>query len=119
MKINKKLQIGINKKLEIAINAVNALKKYPNPVRTEDLALEIGTTLHFLEQVMRNLRVAGIAISVRGPGGGYKLADSQTPVTAYHVAKAVGRDFGTLSLDQAPVSRLSQALTEAYLNTVL
>ncbi len=109
----------MNKRLELGINAVNALKKYSSPVRTQDLCLEIGTTLHFLEQVMRNLRTAGIVSSVRGPGGGYVLVPRATPLTAYDVALAVGREFGTLSLDQAPMNRLSKALTEAYQNTLL
>lgn len=109
----------LNKKVELGINAVTALKKYGNPVRTQDLAVEIGTTQHFLEQIMRNLRTAGIVVSIRGPGGGYKLVQGITPWTALHVAKAVGRDFGTLSLDEAPMSRLGKALTEAYLNTTL
>lgn len=106
----------LNKKLELGINAVNALKKYETPVRTVDLAVEVGTTLHFLEQIMRNLRAAGIVTVKRGPGGGYLLS-KDTEVNAYHVAKAVGRDFGILSLDEAPTSRLSKALTEAFVNT--
>lgn len=108
----------LTKKVELGINAVTALKKYPNPVRTQDLATEIGTTLNFLEQVMRNLRVAGIVVSVRGPGGGYKLASTE-PVTAYAVAKAVGRDFGEMSLDDKPMNRLSKAVTQAFQETVL
>jgi Rrf2 family protein len=110
----------LNKRLELGINAVNALKKSDGKaVRVQDLAVQIGTTLNFLEQVMRNLRTAGIVVSVRGPGGGFKLAQTDIPLTAYHVAKAVGRDFGTMSLDQAPMNRLSKAVTEAFLNTVL
>jgi Rrf2 family iron-sulfur cluster assembly transcriptional regulator len=109
----------LNKKVELGINAVSALKKYESPIRTQDLAVEIGTTTHFLEQIMRNLRTAGIVASVRGPGGGYKLVASPTPITALHVAKAVGRDFGILSLADAPMDRLSKAITEAFLNTTL
>lgn len=108
----------LNKKVELGINAVNALKKYDHAVRTQDLAVEIGTTQHFLEQIMRNLRTAGIVTSVRGPGGGYRLVPNAT-LTAYNVAKAVGRDFGTLSLDDAPMSRLGKAVTEAFLNTTI
>jgi Rrf2 family iron-sulfur cluster assembly transcriptional regulator len=108
----------LTKKLELGITVVTALKKYSKPVRTEDLATEIGTTKPFLEQIMRNLRTAGLVNSVRGPGGGYVLASDQA-VTAYHVAKAVGRDFGTLSLDEAPLSRLGKALTEAFVNTAI
>lgn len=108
----------LNKKLELGISVVNALKKYEKPARTKDLSTEIGTTQHFLEQIMRDLRTAGIVTSVRGPGGGYVLAKGAT-VTAYHVAKAVGRDFGIMSLDDAPLSRLSKALTEAFVNTTI
>lgn len=108
----------LTKKVELGINAVNALKKYDAPVRTVDLAGEIGTTLHFLEQIMRNLRNAGIVVVKRGPGGGYALTKDMK-ITAYHVAKAVGRDFGTLSLDETPMSRLSKAVTEAFLNTTI
>lgn len=109
----------LNKKVELGINAVTALKKHNTPVRTQDLAIEIGTTQHFLEQIMRNLRTQGIVASVRGPGGGYVLARTETPVTAYQVAKAVGREFGEMSLDDAPMSRLSKAVIEAYQNTTL
>jgi Rrf2 family protein len=108
-----------NRHLEIGINAVIALKKRNTPTRVQDLLEEVGTTQNFLEQVMRKLRVEGIVVSVRGPGGGYVLANTPTPITAYHVAKAVGRDFGVLSLDQAPMDRLGKAITDAYLNTVL
>lgn len=108
----------VNKKLVLGIKAVEALKNSEMSVRTQDLAVSIGTTIHFLEQVMRNLRQAGIVTVKRGPGGGYMLA-KDVKVTAYSVAKAVGRDFGTMSLDEAPMSRLTKAVTEAYLNTTI
>lgn len=108
----------LNKKVELGINAVNALKKYETPVRIQDIAVEVGTTVTFLAQIMRNLRDAGIVTVKRGPGGGYVLTKGST-VTAYHVAKAVGRDFGTMSLDDAPLSRLGKALTEAFVNTTI
>lgn len=111
----------LNKKLEIGIKAVESLKNYSKrlePVRTQDLAVEIGATTNFLEQVMRNLRTAGIVTSVRGPGGGYLLTN-KTPVTAFQVAQAVGRTFGTEKVDGTPTSRLSLALTRAFQDTVL
>ena len=105
----------LNKKVELGIKAVNALKKYGNPVRTQDLAVEIGTTQHFLEQIMRNLRTSGIVVSVRGPGGGYRLVTSTTPVTAYDVARAVGRlSEGLNSGDTSAENRLRLALTNAF-----
>jgi Rrf2 family protein len=106
----------LNKKVELGINAVNALKNKEGAVRTQDLAVEIGTTQHFLEQIMRNLRTAGIVVSVRGPGGGYKLVPDPK-LNAYTVAKAVGRDFGVMSLSDKPMDRLSKAVIEAFVNT--
>lgn len=109
----------LNKKLELGVNAVTALKARNSPTRVCDLATEIGTTLHFLEQIMRNLRTAGIVCSVRGPGGGYVLARSQTPVTALQIANAVGSSFTATSLGDAPMSRLNKAVIDAFQNTIL
>jgi len=108
----------LNKKLELGIKAVETLKTLgTEPVRTQDLAVQVGTTTNFLEQVMRNLRTAGIVTSVRGPGGGYLLTNTK-PVTAYQVAQAVGRTFEN-EKGNTPTSRLSRAVTEAFQNTVL
>lgn len=109
----------INKKLELGIKAVSALKTKSGPTRTADLATEIGTTVNFLEQIMRNLRRAGIVTVKRGPGGGHVIAADQTNVNAYQVATAVGRDFGKLDSDQAPTSRLSKSILDAFLNTTI
>lgn len=111
----------LNKKLELGINAVQALKQRGKPTRTVDLASEIGTTLHFLEQIMRNLRTAGIVTSIRGPGGGYTLDPSKS-VTALQVAQAVGRKFdlsASPSFTNSPQERLQSALTAAFQNTTI
>ncbi len=112
----------INKKLELAIRSVKALQTRNTPTRTADLATEVGTTLHFLEQIMRNLRTAGLVVSVRGPGGGYVLADrgTGTEVTAYDVAKAVGRlNQGLDAGDTSPANRLRLAIATAFENTTI
>lgn len=80
----------LNKKVEIGMNAVVALKKREGFVKTADIASEVGTTINFLEQIMRNLKNGGIIDVKRGPGGGYALK-KEKEVTAYIVAKAVGR----------------------------
>jgi DNA-binding IscR family transcriptional regulator len=107
----------LNRKLEIGLTVVNALKTKTGFTKTSDLTTEVGTTLHLLEQVMRNLRAAGILNVKRGPGGGYALAAGK--VTAHHVATAVGRDLGELRFDESPTSRLSKAIIEAYVNTAI
>ena len=111
----------LNKKLEIGINAVNILKTKTTATRTSDLALEIGTTVNFLEQIMRNLRTAGIVTVKRGPGGGYSLnRETFGNVTALDVANAVGRNISsTTTTGGAPVGRLNQAIVDAFVNTVI
>lgn len=109
----------LNKKLEIGINAVRVLKTKTDATKTADLAVEVGTTVNFLEQIMRNLKNAGIVDVKRGPGGGYMLNTSKN-VTAYDVAKAVGRDFGSLSFgSEEPADRLRKSIVDAFLATTI
>lgn len=109
----------LNKKLEIGINAVTALKKRDGFVRTKDIAKEIGTTVNFLEQVMRNLRTDGIVSVKRGPGGGYSL-NKESDLTAYSVAKAVGRFSDNLKDgDVSLTAQLQKNILEAFRNTKL
>jgi len=109
----------LNKKLELGILAVNALKNRTTPTRTADLAVEIGTTVNFLEQIMRNLRTAGIVSVKRGPGGGYFLNSERSSVTAYDVATAVGRFGPTVVEGTGATSRLRKSLIDAYLSTTI
>lgn len=110
----------LNKKLEIGINAVSALKKRGDGfVRTADIALEIGTTVNFLEQIMRNLRTADIVQVKRGPGGGYTL-NKLSPYTALDVAKAVGRFPDNLvEGDVSLTAQLKNNILEAFRSTKL
>lgn len=107
----------LNKKLEIGLNAVVALKKREGFVRTQDIASEVGTTVSFLEQIMRNLRTNGIVNVKRGPGGGYAL-NKESEITAYSVAKAVGRfDDDSIHLSGTPIGDLRMNLMNAYRQT--
>ena len=108
----------LNKKVEIAIQAVGVLRKREGHTRTADIATELGTTTPFLEQIMRNLRTAGIVTVKRGPGGGFVL-DPERKISAFEVAQAVGRNM-TIPMElnnTADILRLH--ITEAFKNTVL
>lgn len=112
----------INKNLVIAIRAVDALKNKNTPTRVSDLSVEIGTTLHFLEQIMRKLRTSGLVKSIRGPGGGYVLANrGAVAVTASEVARAVGTlsHNGLDAGDTSPENRLRIAISNAFLSTTV
>ena len=106
--------LKINKNVKLALKAIEFLKGSEGPVRTQDIAVKIGTSTAFLEQIVRKLRVAGITKSVRGPGGGTQLNRGQT-VTALSVAQAFGYN---VSVDTDGVTgSLTQALTAAFENT--
>lgn len=109
----------LNKKIELGINAVNALRNRTTPTRSEDLAVEIGTSRPFLEQIMRNLKISGILYVKRGPGGGYMVNTAMEKITAYHVAAAMGKDFGVLRLDEAPMSKLHKSIVDAFMGVTL
>ena len=53
-------------------------------------------SLHFMEQVARKLRVAGIIKSLRGPGGGYVRVSNQ-PISFLDVEKAVTNETQEVS----------------------
>lgn len=105
-------------KVELGIKAVEALRSKVGPTRTEDLAVEINAQAPFLEQVVRELRLANILVVKRGPGGGYALNPFYGPLTAYQVATALGRDL-TVSFTEAPLSKLQSSIIDAYKSVTL
>jgi Rrf2 family protein len=112
----------LNKKVEIGINAIKVLKNREKPTKTADIAEEIGTTVNFLEQVMRNLRTYELVTVKRGPGGGYVLNPELYKITAYDVAQAVGRKLGKEALGielsaLSPTERLKSSIITAFANT--
>ena len=54
-------------------------------------------SLTYLEQLFLKLRRAGIVDSVRGPGGGYKLAKGLDAIRVSDVLEAVDEDMNALS----------------------
>jgi len=67
----------LGKKAQYAILLVLYLAR-TGRARTVDAAVALSLSTHFLEQVARKLRQAGILRSVRGPGGGYELESTPT-----------------------------------------
>lgn len=113
----------LGKKEQAALLLVTYLRQN-GQARLQDVSDSLSLPLHYLEQVARKLRIAGIVESYRGPGGGYRLF---TDPTMHHILSAVGyqtmvteedlKDLrsrgqvGTLLASQ--LSGLSAALTES------
>jgi len=58
------------------------------PVRLADISSDENMPLNYLEQLFRKLRLANLVFSVRGPGGGYKLAVEKCDVSKAKFATA-------------------------------
>lgn len=65
----------INSRVQYALVIIYALKSIEegNILSLQDINKKYGISINFLEQVARDLRIAGLIKSKKGPGGGYFL----------------------------------------------
>lgn len=66
-----------------------AMHESDKPVTLAGISERQGISLSYLEQLFSRLRRNGLVKSVRGPGGGYKLAKQQTEISVSHIISAV------------------------------
>lgn len=76
----------LGKDVQLAVLLLTELKAAPanTPVKLETISKKHTESLHFLEQVARKLRVAGLISAVRGPGGGYVLKVTHLDLLKLH-----------------------------------
>jgi Rrf2 family protein len=81
----------ITAKVDYAIRAGAELAAAPpeTPVKGEDLARAQQIPLRFLENILRELRHAGIVRAQRGADGGYQLARAAEQISLADVIRAV------------------------------
>lgn len=60
-----------------------------NPVTLTDIATRQTISLSYLEQLFARLRLAGMVVGVRGPGGGYKLRRKANEINIAEIIAAV------------------------------
>jgi Rrf2 family iron-sulfur cluster assembly transcriptional regulator len=80
--------VKLNTKGRYAVMAIADLAKHGSarPVSLADIAARQEISLSYLEQLFAKLRRAGLVRSVRGPGGGYRLA---RPAAETRVAEVI------------------------------
>ncbi len=61
----------------------------PRPISLGEIAERQGISLSYLEQLFGKLRRAGLVLSARGPGGGYRLAFPTTETRIADIILAV------------------------------
>jgi Rrf2 family iron-sulfur cluster assembly transcriptional regulator len=83
--------VKLNTKGRYAVMAIADLAKHSavRPVSLADIAARQEISLSYLEQLFAKLRRAGLVRSVRGPGGGYRLARSAAETRVAEVILAV------------------------------
>lgn len=74
-----------------------ALEGQKGLISLSEISERQDISLNYLEQLFLKLRRAEIVASVRGPGGGYKLARDPAKIRISDVLEAVDEDMNALS----------------------
>lgn len=83
MRLSTKGQYAVRAIVNLAYHAGD------KPVALKDISLAEEISLSYLEQLFVKLRKGNIVTSVRGPGGGYKLARAAKDITVWDVISHV------------------------------
>ncbi len=70
-----------------------ALHSDQGPVSLADISQRQGISLSYLEQLFAKLRRQELVTSVRGPGGGYRLASTTVSISVAQVVDAVSESL--------------------------
>jgi Rrf2 family protein len=83
--------VRISAKADYAVRAAVELAAAPDekPVKAERIATAQGIPLNFLENILGELRHAGVVRSHRGAEGGFRLARPPADVTVADIIRAV------------------------------
>lgn len=86
------MRFDLSNRTELARRVLLLLAEDPDrALKGAELAQEVGTTRHYLPQVMRPLVVAGWVASDPGPTGGYRLIDGAAGISVWDLVVAVER----------------------------
>ena len=83
MKLTSKGRYAVTAMLDVTIHAVSG------PVSLADISARQAISLSYLEQLFSKLRKHGLVISIRGPGGGYRLGKCSAQIAVADIICAV------------------------------
>ncbi len=63
------------------------------PVNIAEIAKRHNVSTSYLEQLFLRLKRGGFVLSVRGPGGGYKIAKDISEISLYDILECVGEEI--------------------------
>ena len=112
MKLSTKGRYAVTALADIALNGV------AGPVALADISSRQDISLAYLEQLFVKLRRAGLVDSVRGPGGGYNLANAADATRISDIMAAVDERLNAMTEREgeggqgSTEAQLAQALWE-------
>lgn len=113
MKLTSKGRYAVTAILDIALNSKDT------PVALSDISERQHISLSYLEQLFAKLRRHGLVSSVRGPGGGYKLAHAAEKISIAMVIAAVNENINaTKCRGQGNCQGGSECLTHSLWETL-
>ena len=83
MRLTTKGRFAVTAMLDLALN------EDAKPVTLAGISERQAISLSYLEQLFSRLRRQGLVTSVRGPGGGYRLAKPHVEISVSHIISAV------------------------------
>ena len=83
MRLTTKGRFAVTAMLDLAMHEIE------KPVTLASISERQAISLSYLEQLFSRLRRNGLVKSVRGPGGGYRLAKKQTEISVSEIISAV------------------------------
>jgi Rrf2 family transcriptional regulator, cysteine metabolism repressor len=104
----------ITARVDYAVLAVFELALHPHerPLQAKEIAERQQIPLRFLEQILIQLKNAGLVKSVRGAAGGYLLARVPDKITLKNVVEAVDGEVALLESPLNPDSIVTRVWRE-------
>lgn len=110
MKLSTKGRYAMVALIDLATTRGDAL------VSLSDIAERQDISLPYLEQLFVRLRRAGMVTSVRGPGGGYRLARPASEIRVAEVLEAVDETVSALHVGAGATGGHSGSLAQSLSN---
>lgn len=104
MKVSTRGRYGLRALVDLAVNTVDA------PVPLADIAGRQKISLNYLEQVFGQLRKSGIVRSIKGAGGGYRLAKSAEQITVKEILEVLEGPFSIVESSEISEDPLQRAI---------
>lgn len=83
MRLTTKGRYAVTAMLDLALHADQG------PITLADISMRQGVSISYLEQLFAKLRRSNLVESVRGPGGGYRLAGGPEMISVAQIVEAV------------------------------